>query len=136
MIYKPSESELVEIETLSADQRLHYFLTRVIESEEVWGLGDEASGWIIKDSDEKTLITVWPYEILAAAFATQSGDGQAPVAVSLEQFVYSLLPVIHQQNIHLEILPTGSLPGKLMPAQALAAILEGMMESGEYYMEG
>lgn len=135
MRYKPSDNELLEIETLSEELRLHYFLSRVIESEEVWGLGGEA-GWLIKDLDDKTIIPLWPYELLATACAQQSPGRPATVAVSLEQFVYSLLPKIEQQNIQLEILPTNSQPGKIIQAQALAAIVEGMMESGEYYMEG
>lgn len=135
MRYKPSDNELAEIETQTAEYRFHYFLSRAIESEEIWGLGD-AAGWLIKEVDGQTIIPVWPYETLADGCAQQGGGNQATIAVSLEQFLYSLLPLMNQQNIQIEILPTAGLPGKLMEAKALAAILEGMMESGEYYMEG
>jgi hypothetical protein len=133
--YKPSESELVEIESYSEEQRLHYFLSRAIEAEEIWGLGDN-TGWLIKEVNDRTIISIWPYETFAAACVPQSGDHQAPVAISLEQFLYAVLPKMDQQNIQIEILPTNGQSGKIMQAQALAAILEGMMESGEYYMEG
>jgi hypothetical protein len=134
--YKPSDSELLEIETLSAEQRMHYFLTRTIESEEIWGLGDEHSGWVLKEVDGKTIIPIWPYEMLATACAQQEWDNQTPIAVSLEQFVYAILPKIEQQNIQIEILPTTSQPGMLIDPRSLSSIIEGMMESGEYYMEG
>ena len=140
MRYKPSDSEVLEIDTFSAEQRLHYFLSRAVESEEVWGLGDDA-GWVLKDVDDKTIIPIWPYEALATACSqvasTQTAFSKtSAMAVSLEQFVYSLLPQINHQNIQIEILPTKILPGKIMQARDLSAILEGLMESGEYYMEG
>jgi hypothetical protein len=135
MRYKPSDSELLEIDTFSAEQRLHYFLSRAIESEEVWSLGDDA-GWVLNDVGDKTIIPIWPYEVLATACRQTVSCQPTAMAVSLEQFVYSLLPQINHQNIQIEILPTKILPGKIMQARELAGILEGMMESGEYYMEG
>ena len=135
MRYSPSESELIEIESSSAEHRIHYFLTRIIEAEEVWSLGDD-SGWAIKEVGDKAIIPIWPYKELATVCAQQAGDNQTAVAVSLEQFVYTVLPKIDQQNIQIEIMPTNNQAGKYIQAQALASIFEGMMESGEYYMEG
>ena len=135
MKFKPSSTELSEVDSYEANERLHFFLTRAIESEEVWGLSN-ASGWVMKDSDDQTILPVWPYEQMAATCAVNEWQNYAPGAVSLEHFVYTLLPVMIEQGIKVEILPTINQPGNLLDAEELASIFDGMLESGEYYMEG
>ena len=73
---------------------------------------------------------------MAMTCALDERQDYAPGAVSLERFVYKLLPVMMQQDIHIEILPTAGKPGKRLNANELTSIFEGMLESGEYYMEG
>jgi hypothetical protein len=73
---------------------------------------------------------------MAANCAANEWQDYTAGAVSLEHFVYNLLPVMMEQDIHVEVLPTAGKPGKLLDASNLAAIFEGMLESGEYYMEG
>lgn len=135
MKYLPSETELKELESCDPKEQLDFFLTRVIESEELWGLGN-TSGWVMKEINEQTILPVWPYEIFAANCATSEWQDYTATAVSLEHFVYKLLPIMSKQNIKVEIFPSKSLPGSLMKATELASLFEGMMESGEYYMEG
>jgi hypothetical protein len=135
MKYHPSNNELAEIESYSAKERLHYFLTRAIESEEVWGLSNQ-SGWVMKEQNERTILPVWPYQVMAAKCAENEWQDYVPGAVSLEHFVYKLLPTMISQDIKVEILPTKNHPGTLLNAGELSSLFEGMLESGEYYMEG
>ena len=135
MKYKPSISELSEVVNYDTKERLHYFLTRAVESEEVWGLSNQ-SGWVMRDHNNQTILPVWPYQIFAAKCATNEWQDYKPGAVSLEHFVYKLLPVMIAQEIKVEILPTTDQPGELLDARELSSLFEGMLESGEYYMEG
>lgn len=135
MKYQPSTTELSEVESYGAKERLYFFLTRAIESEEVWGLSNE-SGWVMKEINGQTVLPVWPYQVLAKNCATNEWQDYAPGAVSLEHFLYKLLPLAVEQDIKIEILPTTALPGHLLDAKELASMVDGMLESGEYYMEG
>lgn len=135
MRYQPSASETLEVESYSAQERLHYFLSRAIEAEEIWGLSNQA-GWVMKEDNNITTLPVWPYEIFAANCATSEWQNYSPGAVSLEHFVYKLLPIMIGQSIKVELLPTANCPGTLLDAGKLAELFEGMLESGEYYMEG
>ncbi|WP_455211094.1 DUF2750 domain-containing protein [Kaarinaea lacus] len=135
MKYRPDAKELSEIESYSRNERLHYFLTRAVESEEVWGLSNQ-SGWVIREHDNQTILPVWPYQIFAAKCATNEWQDYTAGAVSLEHFVYKLLPVMIAQEIKVEILPSTNQPGNLLDARELSSLFEGMLESGEYYMEG
>ena len=135
MKYQPSIIEKLEVETYSESDRLHFFLTRAIESEEVWGLSNP-SGWVMKEDNNRSILPIWPYEIFAANCASNQWQDYAPAAVSLEHFVYNLLPIITKQEIGVEIFPTTNQSGSLLEASKLAELFEGMLESGEYYMEG
>lgn len=135
MKYHLSAQDLLEVESYDANARLHYFLSRAIESEEVWGLNNRF-GWVMKEADGQSILPVWPYEILATQCAANEWQDYTAGAVSLEHFVYKLLPVMIEQDIKVEILPTQTQSGNLLKAKELAAIFEGMLETGEYYMEG
>ena len=135
MKYHPSSKELLELGTCSANERMHYFLTRTTESEEIWGLGN-SSGWIMKDENMQAILPVWPYEVLARDCAVNEWQYHVAEAVSLEQFVYKVLPKMIAQDIKVELLPTSTQAGIVLDAAELATLFEGMMESGEYYMEG
>lgn len=131
----PSEKELAEMPTMSASERLHYFLTRVIECEEVWSLGDD-NGWVIKQEGERRVVAVWPYRVLADACACGEQESQRPDAVSLEHFVYRVLGLVSDNDIEVAILPGPGHAGMVMPADALFEIIDRKLDTGEYFLEG
>lgn len=132
---KPSESELTNLPTWSQDERLHYFLTRAVEAEEIWSLGN-ASGWELREQDGRTLAAVWPYQDLARLNLSADGLSASPQATSLDHFFEKILPIMIEQGIDLEVLSLPAIPGKLIAAAELHALLESMLESGEYFLEG
>jgi hypothetical protein len=135
MRYSPLETELDMLDGMSTDERLHYATTRMIESEEVWSLGDE-NGWIIRDEDGRQIIPVWPYRQLAMEHIAGGSESPVPQATSLEYFVYGVLDMCQQDDIWLEVFPHGQKTGKLMRAAVLLEILNGMLETNEYFIEG
>ena len=135
MRYLVSASELQQVESYGPEERLQYFLSRTIEAEEIWGLSN-ASGWVIKDDGEDSVLPIWPYQQMAASCAIYEWKNYSAGSVSLEHFVYKLLPIMIEQDIQVEILPTIDKPGKRMRASELASIFDSLLESGEYYMEG
>jgi hypothetical protein len=135
MRYEPSFKEFHEITHATEEVRLQYFLTRTIESEEVWGIGDNKN-WLLKEIGDQLLLPVWPYERFAEAWVVSSNEDNIRDAVSLEQFVYHILPTMIQQDISVEVLPTENKPGKIITARELSSLFEGLMESGEYFLEG
>lgn len=135
MHFAPSEKELIEIPTMSANERLHYFLARAVECEEVWSLGDD-HGWAIKQQAGQSAIPIWPYRALATACACGDCERQHPDAVSLEHFLYRVLALMSDNDIQVEILPSPDCAGMLMPAETLFEILDRKLDTGEYFLEG
>jgi hypothetical protein len=133
MRYAPSQQELEEIGTMPAMQRLQYFLTRVIEAEEVWGLADR-QGWVMREDGDKTILSIWPYRQCADACIVDP-DLQSH-ATSLDHFVERILHTLIAEDIHLEVLPSIGASGALLSAVELQSMFQSLMESGEYFLEG
>jgi len=133
MRYEPTGHELNEIAGMVAQQRMHYFLTRTVESEEVWVLADP-QGWVMRDDAGKTILSVWPYRQFAEDCA-DSADLR-PHATSLDHFIESVMLVLVSQGVYIEVLPTRQQGGILIAAAELLEIFEGLVDSGEYYLEG
>lgn len=133
---KPSEKELVQINAMSRAERVQYFLHCVIETEDVWGLGDN-SGWLLKSlDDDVSCLPIWPFKDFALKMNVNDWDDQSPVSVSLEHFIYGILGKLKEADMLVEIFPTPESDGDIMTAQQLSEMLEGMLDAGEYYMEG
>lgn len=133
MRYTPLPTELALLDDMSAQERLHYAATRMLESEEVWSLGQD-EGWTIRDNDDAGgLISVWPYRQFADALREAEDE---PQSVSLEHFVYGVLPMCDEADIVLEVFPHKQEAGYRLSATALSELLSGLMESGEYQLEG
>ncbi|MBI1423271.1 MAG: DUF2750 domain-containing protein [Gammaproteobacteria bacterium] len=133
MRYAPSQQELQEIAGMQAAQRLQYFLTRVIEAEEVWSLADE-QGWVMRENGDMAVLPIWPYRQCADACITET-DLHAH-ATSLDHFVESILHTLITQNIYVEVLPARETGGVLLSAGELRSMFKSLMESGEYFLEG
>ncbi len=131
MHHQPTESELATLPTLPTSERIYYFLTRAIECEEIWGLSDGA-GWIMREAEGKTILSVWPYESLAR---TCNDDPDLyPNSISLERFLEILSHP--PEPIHLDILAMPECPGALIAADEVLSMFESLIDSGTYFLEG
>lgn len=135
MHFEPTPQEYAALQDMSGPALLEYFLTRVAEVEEVWGLGN-ASGWVMREQDGQTSLPVWPYQQLAANCAIDDWQDQVCQSVSLEHFIQHILKLLIQNDIQLEIMPSETRPGHIVAAQQLATLFESILDSGEYFLEG
>lgn len=131
MRHSPTPSELLYLDNMENEERLHYFITRTMESEELWRLCD-IDGWVTREEDGRVLMPLWPYEGLAQACA---GKGEAADAVSLEYFIYHELGELHGESVVMDIFPSGK-PGVRMSAADLFRIFESKIDQEQYFIEG
>jgi hypothetical protein len=73
---------------------------------------------------------------LALEHVAGGADTPFPQATSLEYFVYGVLDMCRTDDIWLDVFPHGSEAGKLMRSEDLYEILNGMLETNEYFIEG
>ena len=133
MRFAPTTNEQVLMDDLSVKERFHYAISRICECEEVWSLGDE-NGWQIRDLDDKAVIAVWPYRQMAMEYA--QGAENSPICVSLEHFLYTLLKQCQENEIVMEVNPAPDGKGYLIEAAQLYEVLESMVETETYFIEG
>lgn len=135
MQFDPTPSELDLLRNADESSRLHYFLTRAVETEEIWALSD-SQGWILLESHGHDILRIWPYKQMASDYALSMQLGHYPSATSLDNFVYNVLRQLIEQNVRLEIMPSKEFNGTLFSAEKLYELFNGVLESGEYYLEG
>ena len=139
MRYAPYESEVKLLGVMSEPQLLEYFLTRVFETEEVWGLEDDCE-WATIDIAAQSAMPIWPYQQLASSAAEHlrlAGDVTLqPTAESLEDFLQHTLPSLIEEDVMLAIMTSEDNSGCLVSPHRLLDIFTGMMESGTYSLDG
>ncbi len=135
MRFAPYASEAAALASMTAAEVLEYLLSRTGETEEIWGLASR-EGWIMRDSGQETSLPVWPYQQLARDCARDEWAGLSPEAISLEHFVYNTLPLLMRRGIRVELMPRPAAAGQLIDAQQLRELYDGLIDTGEYTLEG
>ena len=122
-------------EEYNDEQRLHYFLSRLIELEEVWGLAN-ADGWLLLENNEQWNLPLWPSEILARRYRQGKWEDHDTHSISLEHCLDQLLPLMSSKSIDARLLPSPTHAGLILSADSLMEIMQASIDAGEYYMEG
>ncbi len=135
MRYEPYEDEYAAVPLMTDAELMEYFLYRVFETEEVWGLKENSTKFIQEEGEQVTQ-PVWPYKRYAEEAAVGKWAMYVSAAVSLEFFMEQILHQLAREDVLLDIMPRPSGAGCLVSPQRLFSILEGMLESGEYSLDG
>lgn len=135
MRYVPYDHEYRAATFMTEGELMEYFLTRVFETEEVWALEDKAD-WVVREQQGQSRMPVWPYRKFAVEVAIKDWSHCLPQAESLEVFLQDTLDMLIEDDVMMEIMPTTDRQGCIVSPQRLKSILEGMMDAGEYTLDG
>lgn len=135
MRHTPYESEYAAVKTMDDAALLEYFLTRSFETDEVWFLNDRA-GLQRREIEGQTTCPVWPYKGFASDAALEHWQSFSPTSISLDFFLYQRLQELMNQPVMVEIMPRDTGAGCLIAPGRLLSILQGMIDAGEYRLEG
>lgn len=129
--WEVEEGEIREILGLPAPERLAHFLQLTADWEEVWGLKDP-DGWVIRRSDgEPRAFPLWPHKAFAAACTQGAWEGASPEAISLDELLDSLLPLLDEDGLRAEVFPTPTDGGVLLSSGELLHRLEDELDLGD-----
>lgn len=134
MRYAPYQEEIVTTAQMNDAQLFEYFLTRVYETEEVWGI-DDGCEWITLRRENQLVMPVWPYRHFAATAFSDLGQDNQPTAESLEDFVYHTLAALIEEDTMLEIMSSSQRQGCMVSPHRLLEIFQGMFDAGEYTLD-
>lgn len=113
---------------LPAADRVLTFFQLVVDWEEAWGLQD-ADGWVVgKDTNA---LPLWPHADLAQACARGPWEGAAPAAISLDELLDDLLPLLEEDGLRVAVFPSPDDGGALMASAEFHERLESELSIGE-----
>ena len=134
MRHSPYQSEYQAVKTMTDTQRLDYFMSRLFEAEDAWFLNAK-TGFFFRVLDGQNTFIVWPYKLFATEAALEHWQDAFPASCSMEYFMEQILEYLIQNKIMVDVMPRGINPGCLIAPERLRAILQGMIDAGEYRLD-
>jgi hypothetical protein len=98
--------ELESVFNLEPHKRYEYFIKKVVDFEEVWGLKQD-SGWVTTaDDNGKVYIPFWPKKDFAELCIKDEWNECYAELISLDKFINSWLPGMNKDKVMASIFPT------------------------------
>lgn len=92
-----NEKEFNAVIKLPANIRYEYFVKKVVDWEEVWGLFDD--GWAMTEDDNgKLMMPFWPKKEFAEYCAYEEWSNYKPLSITLDEFITDWLPGIKEDG--------------------------------------
>lgn len=115
--------QVKDVVRLPAQQRYEYFVARVAQAGEVWGL--YRNGWALATRDDGTLVfALWPEREFALLCAEFEWEGYAPQAFGLDELLDDLLPRLQEDGLVPGIFRTPGSKGTMPTPGLLKADLQ------------
>lgn len=122
-------SKVQNVLGMPGEQRFGYFIRKVADCEEVWGLFD--SGWAMAATDDgRRLLPLWPEQEFASLCCVDEWQKYSPKRIELQALLSQWLPGMQKDNILAAVFPTPADRGVVVSPESLGKTLEG--ESAQY----
>jgi hypothetical protein len=125
-VIEPLEQQ--EFERLSgapAEDQYGYFVSRCVETEQVWALIDRDDNWAAFGSpDEGVLLCVWPHPRFAEACAYGDWEDREPVPVGVDLFIDEVLPDLIREGTLVAVFPTTESAVPMEPERVMRDLAE------------
>lgn len=122
-----NEKEFYSVLNLPANKRYEYFIKKVVDWGEVWGLYED--GWAMTEDDNgNLLIPFWPKKEFAQYCAAKEWEGYTPEPIELDEFMNEWLPGIKEDGYRPSIFWNGY-DSAVMEVEVLLRDLENELEN-------
>lgn len=104
-MYLVNEKEMKNVIHFSGQKRYSYFIKKIVDWEEVWGLYD--NGWAVLGTENgQSVFPVWPAKAYAEICAIDEFLGYEAKSFSLDDFVDILIPKLNVDKHLIGVFPT------------------------------
>jgi hypothetical protein len=124
MTWIVNEREFKEVSSLPAPKRYGYFIKRVVDWGELWGLWNEQGWALVGDNADRESMPVWPHETYALAYSKQSRADYQTRSIPLSEWFDHWLPTIARDNRLVAVFPTLAGKGIVVEPDRLKRDLE------------
>lgn len=125
------EKEISALLVAEGKRRYEYFIHRVCDTEQIWGLYD--GGWAHMGDGENKFLPLWPHEEYARRFALGEWSSYQPQEIELHEFLQDWLSDLTAKGVGVAIFPTAFAGAVTVSLADLEAHLRH--ELAEYYGE-
>jgi len=109
--------KVINVINLSAPERYSYFVRKIADFEEVWGLYNE--GWALVESNGSSVLAFWPECEFAELCADGIWKNYTPKKITLEDFKEKWLVGMVKDKTEAAVFYTPNEKGIVLPAQQL-----------------
>ncbi|WP_255462680.1 DUF2750 domain-containing protein [Galbibacter sp. BG1] len=123
--------KISNIINLSAQERYDYFIRKIADFEEVWGLYD-GDGWAMTmDDGGRKAMPFWPEKEFAKLCAQNEWENYKPKAIGLDDFIEKWLVGMYKDNLKAVVFYTPNNKGLIIYPHKLKDDLEEELEQYE-----
>lgn len=127
---KINQKQIEAVLKLTGPERFKHFIKVVSDQEEVWGLYQE--GWALSALDDGTTVfPIWPAEAYAQICAQNEWSAFVPRAISLNDFMDTLLPQLRSDGVLPGVFLTTADRGVTPPVDELLDALNAELQNYE-----
>lgn len=112
-----NEKKIINILSLSSEERYEYFIRKTVDFEQIWGLYN--NGWATSEFNGGHVIPFWPEETFAELCATNEWAHYHPKAISLNDFIERWITGMQTDGHGALIFPTPHGQGVSVPLSKL-----------------
>jgi len=129
MTWELSEKEFVSVTALPDLERYRHFISRVVDTEMIWGLRSRDGDWAYATGEDGTeVVAVWPHERYAQACATGPWADDEPTSISIDDWRAKWLPGLERDGHEIAVFPTPASTGVQLTPQRLGKDLREGLE--------
>jgi hypothetical protein len=119
------DEEYESVWALEDAKRYDYFVSRVVDTERVWGLRSADGDWAYATAEDgREVVAVWPHERYAEACAKGPWADDRPEVISLDDWLQRWLPGLERDGHEIAVFPTCEGAGARVTPQRLRHDLE------------
>ncbi len=130
MTWEIHKKEFDNIIKMSGSDRYDYFVRKVADWEEIWGL-KSPSGWcLFGSSDENQTLPIWPHPRFAELHVSGSFSDSKPELIELDSFISKWLPGMTKDGLLVAVFPGTEMKSVVIEPTKL---LEDLIQETEQY---
>ena len=116
------ENKILNLLSLSTEDRYTYFIRHCADFEQVWGLVVGEDNWVIfKDNEGDKIFPLWPHIELAELYCFEKHKklGAKPQAINLEAFIQKCIPDMISGGVYFGAFYDGNRQGLVVTGDKL-----------------
>lgn len=125
-----TDKKIENILKMSEDERYDYFIRKVVDFEELWGLSDD--GWaLLGDNDGNRIFALWPEKEFAVLCSVDQWKDYKPEVITLDNFIEKWIPGMTNDKTLVNVFLTPNAKGTVISPNDLYGELKEELEQYE-----